>query len=71
VALVPESCKKLIGKGVTVAVQSEAGAASFISDDAYRAVGAGVESDVEAMLAGADLVVKVQAPTAAEIARFS
>ncbi|HVP12631.1 MAG TPA: Re/Si-specific NAD(P)(+) transhydrogenase subunit alpha [Phycisphaerae bacterium] len=70
VALVPESCKKLIGKGATVAVQSGAGSASFFSDDAFHAVGVGVEADGDAMVASGDLVAKVQAPTTAEISRF-
>jgi H+-translocating NAD(P) transhydrogenase subunit alpha len=70
VALVPESCKKLIGKGATVAIESGAGMASFFSDDAYRAVGTGVEVDLDTMLGGGEFIVKVQAPTAAEIARL-
>ena len=68
VALVPESCKKLIGKGVEVAVQSGAGESSFLSDDAYRQVGAEIGSDIGALLSTADLVLKVQPPTEAEVA---
>ncbi len=44
VALVPESCKKLVGKGIAVAVENGAGAASFLPDDAYSAVGATIEA---------------------------
>ena len=68
VALVPESCKKLIGKGVEVAVESGAGESSFLSDDAYRQVGAEIGSDVGLLRSTADLVLKVQPPTEAEVA---
>lgn len=67
VALVPESCKKLIGKGLEVAVQSGAGGAAFFDDDAYRAVGATIETDTAGLLGSADFVLMVQPPTAAEI----
>ena len=68
VALVPESCKKLIGKGVEVAVESGAGESAFLSDDAYRQVGAEIGGDIGALLSTADLVLKVQPPTEAEVA---
>lgn len=70
VALVPESCKKLIGKGVHVSVQSGAGESSFFSDDAFREVGATVESDLASLLGGADFVVTVQPPRPAEVMHF-
>jgi NAD(P) transhydrogenase subunit alpha len=70
VALVPESCKKLIAKGVQVAVEAGAGEASYFADEAYRQVGAAVEADPAALLASADLLLKVQPPTEAEVARM-
>jgi len=70
VALVPESCKKLIGKGIEVAVESGAGERSYLSDDAYRQVGAEIGGDAGAMLSAADLILKVQPPTEAEVARL-
>ncbi len=70
VALVPESCKKLIGKGLEIAVQSGAGKSSFFSDDAYRDVGATIEKDVDKLLGAADFVLMVQPPTVAEVERF-
>jgi NAD(P) transhydrogenase subunit alpha len=69
VALVPESCKKLIDKGIQVAVESGAGESAFLPDEAYRAVGATIENDVTALVGGADLVLTVQAPTPAEVGR--
>lgn len=62
VALVPETCAKLVKAGIGVAVESKAGAAAFFPDEAYEAAGASVETDVAALLAGADLVLKVQPP---------
>jgi len=62
VALVPESCKKLIQAGYSVAVEAGAGTAAHFPDDAYRAVGVAVETDAAALLGSADLVLKVDAP---------
>jgi len=62
VALAPESVQKLVKAGVSVAIEQGAGDAASYGDDAYRHAGAGVESDVAAMLGGADLTLKVQAP---------
>ena len=65
VALVPESCKKLIQSGYTVSVEAGAGDAAYFSDDAYRAAGAAVEPNVAKLLNEADFVVRVNTPTAA------
>lgn len=62
VALVPESCKKLVAAGIGVTVESGAGEAAYFPDDSYREAGAGIESDVAALLGGADLVLKVHPP---------
>jgi NAD(P) transhydrogenase subunit alpha len=67
VALVPESCRKLVKAGVKVAVESGAGEASFLTDDAYREAGATVEADRKTLLGGADFVLMVQPPAAAEV----
>jgi proton-translocating NAD(P)+ transhydrogenase subunit alpha len=63
VALAPESCKKLGQAGYTVAVESGAGVAAFYPDEAYREAGAAIEADAAALVGGADLVLKVNAPT--------
>jgi NAD(P) transhydrogenase subunit alpha len=67
VALVPESCKKLIGKGIEVAIETGAGAGAFLSDGAYRQAGATIESDAATLLGLADLVLKVDLPGPAEV----
>ena len=70
VALVPESCKKLMQAGYEVAVEAGAGTAAGYADSAYREVGALVEPDRAAVIGAADLVLKVNAPTADEAARM-
>jgi NAD(P) transhydrogenase subunit alpha len=62
VALVPESCKKLISSGNTVAVERGAGEAAHRPDDAYREVGAEVVTDRESLLQSADWVLALRAP---------
>src|SRR4051794_27469063 len=62
VALVPESCKKLVQLGYTVALEAGAGESAGFSDSAYREVGVGIEADPAVVLASADLVLKVNAP---------
>jgi H+-translocating NAD(P) transhydrogenase subunit alpha len=67
VATVPEVVEKLIKLGFRVAVQSGAGDAANFSDDAYRAAGAEISSDI---WASADIIFKVRAPTTEELARM-
>ena len=62
VALVPESCKKLVQAGIQVALEKGAGEGAFFPDDAFGQAGAGMESDVAGLLGSADLVLKVQPP---------
>src|SRR5262245_31711613 len=65
VALVPESCRKLIQADYEVAVESGAGAAAQFPDSAYHDVGVSVGSDPGALLGAADLILKVNAPSIA------
>lgn len=68
VALVPDVVKKLIGTGWEVCIQSGAGAEAAFTDAAYREAGATVAPDAEGTLSGAGLVVRVNAPSAGEVA---
>ena len=68
VALVPESCKKLLQAGYEIAIESEAGAAAGFPDAAYRDAGASVEPDRAALLGLAELVLMVTAPDRDDIA---
>ena len=62
VALVPESCGKLVKAGISVAVESGAGEAAFFSDRAFAEAGATIESDAAALLGAADFILKAQPP---------
>jgi len=62
VALVPESCKKLIRSGYEIAVEAGAGTAAGFSELGYRDAGAAVESDPAALIASGDLTLKVNPP---------
>ncbi len=64
VAATPETAKKLIGMGLTVAVEAGAGSASSFMDIDYVAAGAEIAPDAAAALAGANIVFAVQAPEA-------
>jgi NAD(P) transhydrogenase subunit alpha len=69
VALVPESCKKLIATGYEVALESGAGAAAGFPDDEYRALGVTVGSDPASLVGSADLVLKVTVPATGAVER--
>ena len=62
VAANPETVKKLIGLGLTVAVEAGAGAHASISDAEFAAAGAEIAPDAAAALAGARVVFAVQTP---------
>ena len=62
VALVPESCKKLIQAGYTISIELGAGDAAGFPDAAYRDTGVTVEPDGSTVLRSAVLVLKVNAP---------
>jgi NAD(P) transhydrogenase subunit alpha len=62
VALVPESCKKLIQVGYAISVEATAGDPAGFPDTAYREAGVTVDPDPARVLGSADLVVKVNPP---------
>ena len=68
VALVPESIKKLIQAGYEVAVETGAGEAAGFPDATYKEAGAALEPDRRTLVASADLLLKVTAPSADEAA---
>ncbi|MEG2498329.1 Re/Si-specific NAD(P)(+) transhydrogenase subunit alpha [Brevundimonas sp.] len=65
-AATPETVKKLVALGASVTVESGTGAGSSISDANYVDAGAKVTADLAAVLAGADILLKVRGPTASE-----
>ena len=63
VALVPESCKKLIQAGYAISIESGAGEAAGFPDSEYRDVGVDQQADPANLLGSGELVLKVTAPT--------
>ena len=62
VAATPETVKKFIALGCTVAIEAGAGLASGIPDADYAAAGAEITPDVATTLNGAGIVLKIRAP---------
>jgi len=66
VAATPDTVKKLIALGLTVAVETGAGVTAAISDAEFAAAGAEIAADAASTLAGAGVVFAVQAPNPEE-----
>jgi NAD(P) transhydrogenase subunit alpha len=69
VALTPDVAAKFLELGATLAFERGAGDASHLGDEQYR--GVTVQNDPGAVLAAATVLLKVQPPTAAEIAALA
>jgi len=67
VALTPETARKFIGLGASIAVESGAGKASGISDAEYQAAGAEILKTAKEALGAADILLKVRRPNETEI----
>lgn len=67
VAATPETVKKMIGLGASVAVEPKAGVKSGILDADYTAAGASIAADA---IRGADVVLRVRRPNAAELRNY-
>jgi NAD(P) transhydrogenase subunit alpha len=65
VAVTPETAKKLKAQGHELHIESGAGVAASVTDEAYIAAGAEITDRAGAL--GADLVLKVRAPRANEL----
>lgn len=62
VAATPDTVKKFIALGFTVAIEKGAGESSRIPDSDYQTAGASIEADTATLLRDADIVLKVQRP---------
>ena len=60
VALTPDAVKKLIGMGLSVVVETGAGAGASAPDADYLAAGALIAPDLASALDGADVLLKVR-----------
>ncbi|HUQ27762.1 MAG TPA: Re/Si-specific NAD(P)(+) transhydrogenase subunit alpha [Usitatibacter sp.] len=67
VATVPDVIPKLAKLGFDVIVESRAGEAASIADEAYTAAGAKVVADADSVWSAADIIFKVRAPTDDEV----
>src|SRR5579863_2223638 len=65
VAASPDTVKRLVGQGLAIVVERGAGAGAAYTDDAYGAAGAQMGDAATALRA--DIVLKVQRPTADEL----
>ena len=68
VAITPETVKKLKSQGHEIRVERGAGLAASVTDEAYAEVGAQLVDATTAL--GADMVLKVRSPDAAELAQM-
>jgi NAD(P) transhydrogenase subunit alpha len=68
VATVPDVVTKLIKLGFSVVVEQGAGDLADLSDQAYTEAGASIAPSATALWSGSDIVFKVRAPTAEEVA---
>ena len=70
VAIQPGGVMTLVQQGHKVMVEKDAGLGSGFSDVEYMAAGAQIESDVDALWAAADMIMKVKEPIAEEYSRI-
>jgi len=68
VAMLPSEIKRLKSDDITILVETDAGAGSFVSDADYEAVGAQIVSDVYPK---AEVVVKINPPTQDELQKIN
>jgi NAD(P) transhydrogenase subunit alpha len=67
VALTPELAGRLVKSGLAVLVEGGAGEAASFGDEAYRAAGATLVATAPELFGQADIVLKVQPPSPAEV----
>ncbi|MEM7277309.1 MAG: Re/Si-specific NAD(P)(+) transhydrogenase subunit alpha [Pseudomonadota bacterium] len=68
VATTPDVASQLMKMGFDVSVEAGAGAAASYSDEAYREAGCQLESSAADLFKVADIIFKVRAPEASEVA---
>ncbi|HCN07552.1 MAG TPA: NAD(P)(+) transhydrogenase (Re/Si-specific) subunit alpha [Lentisphaeria bacterium] len=66
-ALLPANVQRLVEKGVELQVETGLGATIDVGDDQYKQAGAEVVTGRQALMAGADIVLRVGHPTDEEI----
>ena len=71
VAISPETAKKFRALNLDVAIERGAGAHAGFADADYEAAGARLADGATVLLSGANLVLKVRAPTAEELSAMA
>jgi alanine dehydrogenase len=66
VGLVPSTVRELADKGHQVLIEAGAGSGAGLADGDYKAAGAEIAADADAVYGRAELIVKVKEPLAAE-----
>src|SRR5438105_11518074 len=62
VAASPDTIRRMVERGLEIAVESGAGGEACFTDDAFAAAGASIARDAASTLEGADILLKVQRP---------
>jgi alanine dehydrogenase len=70
VAITPAGVRELTGRGHEVLVQAGAGEGSAMSDEQFRAQGARIAPDADAVFADAEVILKVKEPQPEEVQRL-
>jgi alanine dehydrogenase len=70
VAITPAGVRELCSRGHEVLVQAGAGEGSAMSDEQFRAQGALIVADADAVFAQSELVLKVKEPQPAEVSKL-
>ncbi len=70
VAASPDTVKKFSGIGATLSIERGAGDAANFSDHAFQEAGAQIAASAAEAIDGADLILKVRAPEAAEFRQY-
>lgn len=70
VAMTPEIVKKLVELGHQIVIEKDAGKEAGLADALYEKAGATVVKEGAELYKGADVIVRVVAPTVAEISRL-
>jgi NAD(P) transhydrogenase subunit alpha len=67
VALIPDTVKRLVAQGHQVLVEADAGTNAAFVNDAYSDAGGTIVPDARALYGQADMVIKIQRPSPAEL----
>ena len=70
VAATPDTVKRFKALGLDVVIQSGAGLKSRLPDEAFEAEGAQIVGDLASLVAGADIILRVRRPSAADIKAY-